>query len=78
MLRRSQLAQRGVAMRPKPWREVQFGVHDFTTLYPSLPHQRIVDAIRNMVTEAYAHHATTAEPQHMHMHMHMHFVFKSL
>jgi hypothetical protein len=41
---------------PPPAEEVTWGVHDFTTLYPSLPHRYIIQAVHAMVDEAFEMH----------------------
>ena len=45
--------------KPVSWRKVPFGVHDFTTLYPSLPHHLIKGSIAQVLSEVFAMHTTT-------------------
>ena len=45
-----------VTTPPTPWREVGFGVHDFTTLYPLLPHDHIKESVGAMIDECFARH----------------------
>ena len=52
-------ARQGLAAPPVPWRQVEFGVHDFTTLYPMLPHDLIREAVGAMVDACFARHPSS-------------------
>ena len=43
----------GTATKPPHWRRVQFEVADFTTLYPSLPHDLILGAIAALLNRIF-------------------------
>lgn len=38
---------------PRRWQAVEFGVHDFTTLYPTLPHDHIRESVFAIIDEVF-------------------------
>ena len=55
--RQTDLWRQGRAQRPLPRARRKFSVMDFTTLYPSLPHGHIREALQWIVHAAFARHA---------------------